>query len=306
MTKLETSSSYTKIIDKNPFIGLQALFFYSHSEKTQSEHVRFYVFVEVKHGKTATEIQRQLEESGITDIPSFTTIWRWCTSFKDESKMVLQDSQRSGRPCSATTDDNVQLVKRLITEMPKQSTRSLADDTGLSKTTIHRILTDNLGLRKVCATWVPHLLSEVNKQERIQCAQSIIQRIENHSMEDCMKFWTTEDETWLLHYTPPTKENNKAWLSPSAPRPKVLLSSLTNQKVLLLIAFTGDGKFSVEGRIPGETVTSDVYTDFVHKTGEKWRVLRSSPTRLAELWWQHDNACPHTAAHTREFMKKGS
>ena len=33
-------------------------------------------------------------------------------------------------------------------------------------------------------------------------------------------------------------------------------------------------------------------------------MLRSSPTKLSELWWQQDNARPHTAADTTAFLKR--
>ena len=32
-------------------------------------------------------------------------------------------------------------------------------------------------------------------------------------------------------------------------------------------------------------------------------MLRSSPTKLSELWWQQNNARPHTAAHTTAFLE---
>jgi transposase len=268
------------------------------------EHVRFYIYIEWKRGKSAKEIHQQLLESGETNIPSYTTIWRWYAAFSEGSVTAMGDQPRSGRPKSATTTENVQLVSRLITEMPRLSTRELADDTGLSKDTVRRILTHELGLRKVCSTWVPRVLSQVNKENRVHCAQSIIHQLNSNSMDDCLRLWATENETWILFATRGTKEDNKAWLPKGAPKLQVPRSSLTNQKALLLIAFTGDGKFNVEGVPAGATITADVYTKFVHSTGEKWRTLRSSPTRLSELWWQHDNARPHTAATTMEFFQR--
>jgi hypothetical protein len=103
-----------------------------------NEHLRFYTYVELRRGKTATEIKAQLEESGIADLPSFSTIWRWCDSFHRETRMSLHNDPHSGRPRSVMTADNIQLVNRLISEMPKQSTRMLSDDTSLSKDAVHR------------------------------------------------------------------------------------------------------------------------------------------------------------------------
>ena len=269
------------------------------------ENYRFYIYVECRRGKTPTDIYNQLHEASMENIPSMTTIWRWHTAFKTERRHSLQDEHRIGRPICEATNENVRLVKRLISEMPKQSCRGLAADTGMTKDTVFRILTRELGMKKVCSVWIPHHLSDANRHERMQCATSFLHRMNTHSVDECMKLWVTEDETWALFETRGTKQDNKAWLpSSSTVRPRVLRTSLTNKKVLLLIAFTGDAKFSVRGMACGETITAEVYTDFVHETGEKWRVLRSSPTKLRDVWWQHDNARPHKAHHTTLFLER--
>ena len=73
---------------------------------------------------------------------------------------------------------------------------------------------------------------------------------------------------------------------------------------MVLFAFTGDGKVCMEAVEPGTAVTSEIYIEFLRKVGDKWRTLRSSPTRLNQLIWMHDNARPHTAASTMEFLEK--
>jgi hypothetical protein len=269
-----------------------------------SENLRAYVYLETKRGIPPTTIFQQLEETKISPLPSLRTVQEWSASFKNNTRISFADAPRTGRPPCATTNENIALIKNSIDEMPRQSLRSLSDDTGLSKDSIHRILTKELGLRKVCSTWVPHHLTETNKQDRILCAQSLIQRFDSHSMDDCMKLWVTEDETWILFSTPGAKEDNKAWLTPGSQRLQVIRSSLTNKKVMLMVAFTGDGKLSLEGKPPGETITGEVYVDFLRTTGEKWRCLRSSPTRLSQVWWQHDNARPHVALCVKNFTER--
>lgn len=160
------------------------------------------------------EIYQQLQESGLPNIPSYTTVWRWYTAFENNATTSLKDQPRKGRPKTATTSENIAIVQKTITDFPRQSTRSLADDTGLSRETVRRILTEELGLRKICSTWVPHNLTEQNKQARMQCAQAMINRMDTHSTNDCLKFWATEDETWVLFSTPGMKQDNKTWLAP--------------------------------------------------------------------------------------------
>ena len=52
------------------------------------------------------------------------------------------------------------------------------------------------------------------------------------------------------------------------------------------------------------TINANVYIELIQTTGEIWRELHSNPTKLSELWWQHDNARPHTAKMTMEYLKR--
>lgn len=272
----------------------------------EKENYRAYTFIEMSRGINATQIHRQLEESSCLNVPPKRTIQHWCQSFREENKENLSDAPRSGRPSTETTEDNVEILKNLIEDQPKQSLRQLSKETGLSKDTVHRILTDHLGKRKVCSVWVPHKLSERNKEDRVLCATELINFIESNSIDFLLKHWVTEDETWQLFDSLATKEQNKCWLSKDQARPTVVKPKLTQRKVLLIVAFTGDRKFNVEVCVPGEIVDSDRYIEFVRNTGEKWRRLHSSPTKLSELIWQHDNARAHSSTQTTDFFQRRS
>ena len=268
------------------------------------ENLRAYTFIEMRRGETPTVIHQKLQEAGIPNTPSRATVFRWCKDFKEGIRTSLSDEPRSGRPSTSITSENVEAVRQIVTENPRQSLRMIGDKRDCSKDTVRTILTQNLGLKKLCSVWVPHELSVANKKDRIECAASIIKRIDENSMSDCLRYWTTEDETWVTFKGLPTKSENRAWIAPNTPRPRVVLPKLTKKKTMLLVAFTGDGKSNIHATANNETVSSERYINFIKDTGEKWRRLRSSPTRLSELWWQHDNARPHCATQTREFLEK--
>lgn len=246
----------------------------------------------------------QLQEADLTNPPSQATVYRWCKQFADGTRTSLSDLERSGRPRTSVTPEHIAAVAESIEKEPKQSLRSIAEEIGISKNSVRQILVDSLGMRKVCSVWVPHELSEKNRRDRISCARELIKFMDEHSVEECLKFWAVEDETWILHKDLKSKQENMAWLHPSTPKPRVVRSKLTNEKVLLILAFTGDGKCYMEYVAPGEKITSERYVEFMHKLGENWRKLRSSPTKLRDLWWQHDNARPHAAANTANFLRR--
>lgn len=244
------------------------------------EHYRAYTFIELQRGRTPAEVYEQLQEAHIPGIPSRATVFRWCHDFTDGTRTSLHDQPKSGRPSTSMTEDNIRTIQQSIAADPRQSLRVLAEALGCGKDSVRKILTEQLGLKKLCSVWVPHVLSEANKKDRVEC----VRLMDRNSMEDCLRYWATEDETWVLFHGLPTKEENRAWLPPNASRPRVVLPKLTNQKTMLLLSFTGDGKCNVHAIRPGETVTAERYIQFVHDAGEKWRTLRSAPTRLTQLW----------------------
>lgn len=78
--------------------------------------------------------------------------------------------------------------------------------------------------------------------------------------------------------------------------------STTNKKTMLMLIFTCNGKFNVEAVPHGTNVDAEKYIEFLRITGEKWRVLRTDPTKLSELTIQYDNARPHTSSKVKDFI----
>ena len=74
----------------------------------------------------------------------------------------MDDDLRSVRPTSQT-DENVTRVRDLLNSDRRKSVRLLADPVNIPKTVVHRIVTDELNMRKVCAKLVPKLLTDEQK-----------------------------------------------------------------------------------------------------------------------------------------------
>lgn len=86
--------------------------------------------------------------------------------------------------------------------------RELADTVGISKSAVHRILTENLEMRKLCARWVPRLLSMEQKQRREDVSIECLAMFHSNKVEFFRRF-ITMDETRVHHFTPETKEQSK-------------------------------------------------------------------------------------------------
>ncbi len=71
------------------------------------------------------------------------TVGKWRRRFAEKRIGGLSDEYRSGRPRTATDDKVAEVVERTLNTMPKDAThwsvRSMAEKTGVSHTTVHRI-----------------------------------------------------------------------------------------------------------------------------------------------------------------------
>jgi hypothetical protein len=76
--------------------------------------------------------------------------------------------------------------------------RMMSDELNINKDTIYQILHEDLRARKICTKFVPHSLTNEQKQWRITSSQDFIQTCQDHpSFLDCI---VTGDELWEFQY----------------------------------------------------------------------------------------------------------
>ena len=105
---------------------------------------------------------------------SYATITRWCERFK-QGRESLEDDPRSGRPLSAFTENVVTAVKNLIDEDARYTIEEISETLNINSGAVFVILKQRLKLRKISARWVPHLLSQEEKDRRIKIASELLQ-----------------------------------------------------------------------------------------------------------------------------------
>ena len=91
-------------------------------------------------------------------------------------------------------------------------------DCGISMVSCDAILTDDLHMKRVCAKFVPRLLT-VDQHEQ---HQTITCDLFERSCEDVqfLKNILTGDESWVYGYDLQTKQQLSQWKVPTSPRPK--------------------------------------------------------------------------------------
>ena len=90
---------------------------------------------------------------------------------------MIYDEQRSGTP-SLISDDLLQKIEGEIRANRRVTIRELHHIIPeVSKTTIHEAVIRKLGYRKLCARWVPKMLTDDHKKKRIGSALKLVPRI---------------------------------------------------------------------------------------------------------------------------------
>ena len=85
----------------------------------------------------------------------------------------------SGRQREVSDEANTQMVKALLDNKRDLTVRQLSQMTGISKSTIHRIITEILGMNKVSSYYVPKILSSGEKLARINAAKEFLDSYES-------------------------------------------------------------------------------------------------------------------------------
>ena len=73
-------------------------------------------------------------------------------------------------------------------------------------------------MRKLFSEWVPHLLTPVRKQQRVEDSERCLELFKR-GKKDLLRRYMTMDETRIHHYTPGTKRSSSEWTAVGASRP---------------------------------------------------------------------------------------
>jgi transposase len=102
-------------------------------------------------GKTASETHEMLKTAFGDNAMGRTQSFEWFSRF-NRGKTSVEDSERSGRPSTGRTDENVENVREIINEDRRNTIMEIADRLGLSYGTWQRILTEGLNMQRIsCA-----------------------------------------------------------------------------------------------------------------------------------------------------------
>jgi len=153
--------------------------------------------------------------------------------FKDPTR-GFEDAPHTGRPPTTTTVENIEAVERVVMRDRQISVPRAADELGIPKTIVHEIMSNYLGLRKVCVRWVPKFLTPLQRINRMECCQELLQECEPSPAEFLGRI-VTGDETWVHHYDPLSRQEAMVWKKSEEEMPAQPRQKRSAGKVMLVI-----------------------------------------------------------------------
>ena len=133
--------------------------------------IKFYV----KLGKNMPKIKEDLQKVYRDSCFTSSCIHRWFHRFSDGSKSV-KDDPCSGPKVTVSTDKRIAAIEEYVMKDRQITVRQVGENFDIGYGTAQDILTNVLGMRRVCAHWVPRLLVPEQKTVRVQICTELQQR----------------------------------------------------------------------------------------------------------------------------------
>ena len=171
---------------------------------------------------------------------------------------------------------------------------------GIHSSSVLKILRGRLGLRKICARWVPHLLTDEQKQSRVRLAWRVTEKYDKFDPRHLEEI-ATGDETWIYHFQPDSKAKNKVWVSSEGDRPVIPCRCKTSNSMLYTIFFDSKGPVLQIPVPKGSSVTGKFYRGSVLT---KLVDFYQTVTVVRSIKLLHDNAPAHKSATVQEYLKE--
>jgi len=162
---------------------------------------------------------------------------------------------RSGRPCTAVTLRNEERLVQLIRANRRITTRELCTKLNIGFSALETMVA-TLEYSKVCARWVPRILTQEHKEHRMQFCQDLLKQHEAEG-DSFLDRIITGDETWCHHYEPESKRQFVEWRHVNSPSKKKFKTLPSAGIVMCTVFWDRKGVSLLDFLKPGQTINYD-------------------------------------------------
>ena len=268
------------------------------------------MFYDFKKGLTYKQCFDSMQECFGDQCPSESSISFWFREFK-RGRTDFEDEPRSGRPSEAATPENAERLRQLVETDRRVTMLQIQHHLNIGSAAAQKLIHDHLGLTKRSARWVPHNLTDEQRQARVDWCHFMLCKFNNGASRQT-DLIITGDETWIYDYDPETQIQSATWCFPGEPSPAKVRRTRSVGKRMVAVFFN---KFGLVAAVPLQerrTVNAIWYTTVClpkvfqtlknQRSGTASRNLRST-TSVRGVLLHHDNASSHTAAETLDFLE---
>jgi histone-lysine N-methyltransferase SETMAR len=165
------------------------------------------------------EIYRQLIAVYGDGVMNESNVRKWCQMFNEGKTNV--HNERSRRPSLITKDLEYRTDQHIRTNRRFTLDEIHEKFPQLSRSLIHEIVKKYLHYKKICARWIPQMLTEEHRCKHTSAALTFLEHYhqEGDNFLDQILV-VTGDETWVSHNIPESKRQSLEWHhshSPSKP-----------------------------------------------------------------------------------------
>lgn len=261
------------------------------------EHYRAVIFYNFTRGLSRKECFEEINRVFGDKSCSLATVKRWYNEFQ-RGRLSLNDNFRAPKPKTAVTEKNIGLVRNMIEEDRHVTARSIQATLKIGVKAIDTILHKHLMVRKLCARWIPHNLTPVQKENRVAWCRSTLDRFDNGSSHLVYNI-ITGDETWVYCYDPERKQQSAVWVFENESAPTKVVREKSRNKKMVAIFFGITGHVSTVALEDRRTVNAEWYTTVC--LPQVLQNVREKRPR-GRIILHQDNARAHTAARTTEYL----
>jgi len=273
-------------------------------ESMSIENINFFVKILLANDYAASKIHKLLHLALGAECIKERRIRQLVTDFKTGRRENVEDGRKMnlGRPSITKTPEMIERVTELITEDDRLSVRAIEARTGIPKTIVHVILQQECGLKCVVAKWIPYVLSDVQKANRVAGCHNLLEILPRRLMKDRL---FVVDEKWIYLKSFPPQNSVHRWVpcdavGPAGDRPTICRKSMCHKKVMIIVALNFSGQTYFEILEDGGTINSGRYIDFLLNCFDYLREQHG--IAIDRLSLMHDNARPHKSAVVENFL----
>lgn len=127
----------------------------------------------------------------------------WFQCFKDDPNRGTKDCKHTGHHRSEQTVENQAKLEEQLQVEKRSTLRQLANSCSMSKTTVHRVLRQDMNMRKLAPKFVPKVLTPAQMAFRVELCTVNVRTLE--ADPGILSRIVATDESWIFTYAPRMK-----------------------------------------------------------------------------------------------------